>query len=193
MIRHKRRISLFLPFYIWVSLQKGGKLRESPPKSIIGFQFLSCHYRARRSFWTCLKMNTGAWRLVGLHLKSLFFSPWKMNPDLPGAIRALVCMYVCMLQSKPLNVEYLMMDASVLLPPTGTPLTGIDFVKRLPCGDVEKTRRVCTHTNIHTHWSSVNTASNIWIWSQCQSQVVRFLGSQVLELKYEFPLKAEAN
>uniref|UniRef100_A0A8C5A0D0 C-type lectin domain containing 16A n=1 Tax=Gadus morhua TaxID=8049 RepID=A0A8C5A0D0_GADMO len=42
---------------------------------------------------------------------------------------------------KPLNVEYLMMDASILLPPTGTPLTGIDFVKRLPCGDVEKTRR----------------------------------------------------
>ncbi|KAM8825629.1 protein CLEC16A isoform 3-T3 [Synchiropus picturatus] len=43
--------------------------------------------------------------------------------------------------SKPLNVEYLMMDASILLPPAGTPLTGIDFVKRLPCGDVEKTRR----------------------------------------------------
>lgn len=41
-----------------------------------------------------------------------------------------------------MNVEYLMMDASILLPPTGTPLTGIDFVKRLPCGDVEKTRRV---------------------------------------------------
>ena len=45
-------------------------------------------------------------------------------------------------QMKPMNVEYLMMDASILLPPTGTPLTGIDFVKRLPCGDVEKTRRV---------------------------------------------------
>ncbi|KAG8435206.1 hypothetical protein GDO86_013230 [Hymenochirus boettgeri] len=44
--------------------------------------------------------------------------------------------------SKPLNVEYLMMDESILLPPTGTPLTGIDFVKRLPCGDVERTRRV---------------------------------------------------
>ncbi|MBN3321357.1 CL16A protein, partial [Atractosteus spatula] len=44
-------------------------------------------------------------------------------------------------RSKPLNVEYLMMDASILLPPTGTPLTGIDFVKRLPCGDVERTRR----------------------------------------------------
>lgn len=42
---------------------------------------------------------------------------------------------------KPMNVEYLMMDASILLPPTGTPLTGIDFVKRLPCGDVERTRR----------------------------------------------------
>lgn len=41
-----------------------------------------------------------------------------------------------------MNVEYLMMDASILLPPTGTPLTGIDFVKRLPCGDVERTRRV---------------------------------------------------
>uniref|UniRef100_A0A669QFQ7 C-type lectin domain containing 16A n=1 Tax=Phasianus colchicus TaxID=9054 RepID=A0A669QFQ7_PHACC len=45
------------------------------------------------------------------------------------------------LQIKPMNVEYLMMDASILLPPTGTPLTGIDFVKRLPCGDVERTRR----------------------------------------------------
>ncbi|XP_043828720.1 protein CLEC16A isoform X2 [Dromiciops gliroides] len=43
---------------------------------------------------------------------------------------------------KPMNVEYLMMDASILLPPTGTPLTGIDFVKRLPCGDVERTRRL---------------------------------------------------
>ncbi|KAH0632055.1 hypothetical protein JD844_020109 [Phrynosoma platyrhinos] len=42
---------------------------------------------------------------------------------------------------KPMNVEYLMMDASILLPPAGTPLTGIDFVKRLPCGDVERTRR----------------------------------------------------
>lgn len=46
---------------------------------------------------------------------------------------------------KPMNVEYLMMDVSILLPPTGTPLTGIDFVKRLPCGDVEKTRRVSEH------------------------------------------------
>ena len=35
-----------------------------------------------------------------------------------------------------------MMDSSLLLPPTGTPLTGIDFMKRLPCGPTEQTRRV---------------------------------------------------
>jgi hypothetical protein len=35
-----------------------------------------------------------------------------------------------------------MMDASILLPPTGTPLTGIDFIKRLPCGEVERARKV---------------------------------------------------
>ncbi|GAB6025945.1 hypothetical protein CHUAL_011914 [Chamberlinius hualienensis] len=42
---------------------------------------------------------------------------------------------------KPLNVEYLTMDPSILLPPTGTPLTGIEFSKRLPCGEVERARR----------------------------------------------------
>ncbi|XP_071535234.1 protein CLEC16A homolog isoform X2 [Panulirus ornatus] len=42
---------------------------------------------------------------------------------------------------KPLNVEFLLQDASVLLPPAGTPLTGIDFNKRLPCGEVERARR----------------------------------------------------
>uniref|UniRef100_A0A8C1JW46 C-type lectin domain containing 16A n=1 Tax=Cyprinus carpio TaxID=7962 RepID=A0A8C1JW46_CYPCA len=56
--------------------------------------------------------------------------------------------YRCMM-NKPLNVEYLMMDASILLPPTGTPLTGIDFLKRLPCGDVERTRRV-SDEHIHS-------------------------------------------
>lgn len=45
-------------------------------------------------------------------------------------------------QTRPLNVEFMMMDASVLLPPTGTPLTGIDFMKRLPCGEVERARKV---------------------------------------------------
>lgn len=40
-----------------------------------------------------------------------------------------------------LNVEYLCMDEAILLPPTGTPLTGIGFTRRLPCGEVEKARR----------------------------------------------------
>lgn len=43
---------------------------------------------------------------------------------------------------KPLNVERLMMDASLLLPVTATPLTGIEFSKRLACGEVEHTQRV---------------------------------------------------
>lgn len=40
-----------------------------------------------------------------------------------------------------LNVEFLCMDSTILLPPTGTPLTGIEFSRRLPCGEVEKARR----------------------------------------------------
>lgn len=35
-----------------------------------------------------------------------------------------------------------MMDSKLLLPPTGTPLSGIEFHKRLPCGEVERARRV---------------------------------------------------
>lgn len=42
------------------------------------------------------------------------------------------------MKKKPLNVEWLTMDSNVLLPPTGTPLTGIEFGKRLPCGEVRK-------------------------------------------------------
>jgi hypothetical protein len=37
-----------------------------------------------------------------------------------------------------------MMDASLLLPVTATPLTGIEFSKRLACGEVEHTQRVRT-------------------------------------------------
>lgn len=40
-----------------------------------------------------------------------------------------------------INVEFLCMDSTILLPPTGTPLTGISFTRRLPCGEVEKARR----------------------------------------------------
>lgn len=64
-----------------------------------------------------------------------------------------------------------MMDASVLLPPTGTPLTGIDFVKRLPCGDVEKTRRVgsCKHKDNQeccefTTSGVIRAGAGRWAW-----------------------------
>ncbi|XP_049951691.1 protein CLEC16A homolog isoform X1 [Schistocerca serialis cubense] len=45
------------------------------------------------------------------------------------------------MKKRPLNVEWLMMDSNILLPPTGTPMTGIEFSKRLPCGEVERARR----------------------------------------------------
>ncbi|XP_067005962.2 protein CLEC16A homolog isoform X2 [Anabrus simplex] len=45
------------------------------------------------------------------------------------------------MKKRPLNVEWLMMDSNILLPPTGTPMTGIEFGKRLPCGEVERARR----------------------------------------------------
>ncbi|XP_021935707.1 protein CLEC16A homolog isoform X2 [Zootermopsis nevadensis] len=45
------------------------------------------------------------------------------------------------MQKRPLNVEWLMMDSNILLPPTGTPMTGIEFSKRLPCGEVERAQR----------------------------------------------------
>ncbi|KZC13734.1 Protein CLEC16A [Dufourea novaeangliae] len=45
------------------------------------------------------------------------------------------------IQKRPLNVEWLTMDSNILLPPTGTPMTGIEFTKRLPCGEVERARR----------------------------------------------------
>ncbi|CAG2111580.1 unnamed protein product, partial [Medioppia subpectinata] len=47
------------------------------------------------------------------------------------------------LLKRQLNVEYLMMDSKLLLPPNQlTPLmmTGIEFNRRLPCADVERTR-----------------------------------------------------
>ncbi|XP_050302255.1 protein CLEC16A homolog isoform X2 [Anthonomus grandis grandis] len=47
----------------------------------------------------------------------------------------------CDMSKSCLNVEWLCMDSAILLPPTGTPMTGIDFVKRLPCGESEKARR----------------------------------------------------
>ncbi|XP_050683569.1 protein CLEC16A homolog [Leptidea sinapis] len=42
---------------------------------------------------------------------------------------------------RPLNVEWLCMDAAILLPPTKTPMSGIAFEKRLPSGEMERARR----------------------------------------------------
>ena len=39
------------------------------------------------------------------------------------------------------KIEFILSDASLLLPPTGTPLTGIEFTRRLPCGEVERARK----------------------------------------------------
>ena len=39
------------------------------------------------------------------------------------------------------KLDYLVMDGFMLLPPLDTPTTGIDFTKRLPNGDTERTRK----------------------------------------------------
>lgn len=44
-----------------------------------------------------------------------------------------------------INFEMLLRDWSILLPPTSTPLSGIEFARRFPCGDTEKLKQVvCT-------------------------------------------------
>lgn len=73
------------------------------------------------------------------------------------------------LSSRPLNVEYMTMDASILLPPTGTPLTGIDFSKRLPCGEVERARRVSNLLDFTGHllnvlYNSLYVIVNTFSW-----------------------------
>ncbi|XP_062529405.1 protein CLEC16A homolog isoform X1 [Bombyx mori] len=47
----------------------------------------------------------------------------------------------CEMSKRPLNVEWLCMDAAILLPPTRTPMSGIAFAKRLPSGEIERARR----------------------------------------------------
>lgn len=38
-------------------------------------------------------------------------------------------------------MESLLRDWSILLPPTSTPLSGVDFYRRFPCGDTEKLKQ----------------------------------------------------
>ncbi|XKL62954.1 hypothetical protein PGB90_005318 [Kerria lacca] len=45
------------------------------------------------------------------------------------------------MKKRSLNIEWLMMDCNLLLQPTNSPMTGVEFSKRLPCGEVERVRR----------------------------------------------------
>ena len=47
---------------------------------------------------------------------------------------------------RPTRLDYVMSDAALLLPPAATPLTGIDFAKRLPCGEVGGWRVESAHS-----------------------------------------------
>ena len=46
------------------------------------------------------------------------------------------------MQLNPIRLEYLLKDACMLYAPTTTPLSGVEFIKRLPSGDIERARRV---------------------------------------------------
>jgi protein CLEC16A len=40
--------------------------------------------------------------------------------------------------SQSINLEMMLRDWSILLTPTSTPLSGIEYSRRFPCGDTEK-------------------------------------------------------
>lgn len=46
------------------------------------------------------------------------------------------------MQLNPTRIEYLLKDPCMLYLPTTTPLSGVEFIKRLPSGDTERARRV---------------------------------------------------
>ena len=46
------------------------------------------------------------------------------------------------MQLNPIRLEHLLKDSCMLYPPTTTPLSGVEFIKRLPSGDIERARRV---------------------------------------------------
>jgi protein CLEC16A len=46
------------------------------------------------------------------------------------------------IESNPIRIEYLLKDSCMVFPPTTTPLSGVEFIKRLPSGDIERARRV---------------------------------------------------
>ena len=46
------------------------------------------------------------------------------------------------MQLNPIRLEHLLKDPCMLYPATTTPLSGVEFIKRLPSGDIERARRV---------------------------------------------------
>ncbi|CAF1669363.1 unnamed protein product [Rotaria magnacalcarata] len=44
-------------------------------------------------------------------------------------------------QLNPLRIEHFLKDSCMLFPPSTTPLSGVEFIKRLPSGDIERARR----------------------------------------------------
>jgi len=49
--------------------------------------------------------------------------------------------YQSLYLTESINIESLLRDWSILLPPTSTPLSGIELVRRYPCGDTEKLKQ----------------------------------------------------
>ncbi|CAF4616566.1 unnamed protein product, partial [Rotaria magnacalcarata] len=41
-------------------------------------------------------------------------------------------------QLNPLRIEHFLKDSCMLFPPSTTPLSGVEFIKRLPSGDIER-------------------------------------------------------
>jgi protein CLEC16A len=52
------------------------------------------------------------------------------------------------MQLNPTCIEYLLKDSCMLFLPTTTPLSGVEFIKRLPSGDIERARRVILQKKI---------------------------------------------
>jgi hypothetical protein len=46
------------------------------------------------------------------------------------------------MQINPIRIDHLLKDSCMLFQPTTTPLSGVEFTKRLPSGDIERARRV---------------------------------------------------
>ena len=80
-------------------------------------------------------------------------------------------------QKRVINVEYLMMDANLLLPPnqlTSLMMNGVDFTRRLPCEDVERLRYAIRTFFLIRNLSLVlrgEDESNHWALSHTESLV----------------------